>query len=139
VTRTAEAQTTGRLPAEQVMNLDLVLPLRDEAGLQSFLKDVYDPTSPNYHHFLSVAEFTERFGPSQDDYDSVVRFAKTYGFTVAGGTRDGMEVQVKGPVSSVETAFHVNMRTYQHPEENRTFFAPDREGSMTTRFRTRWW
>ncbi len=134
VTRTAEAQTTGRLPAEQVMNLDLVLPLRDEAGLQSFLKDVYDPTSPNYHHFLSVAEFTERFGPSQDDYDSVVRFAKTYGFTVAGGTRDGMEVQVKGPVSSVETAFHVNMRTYQHPEENRTFFAPDREPTTELTF-----
>jgi subtilase family serine protease len=36
-------------------------------------------------------------------------------------------VQVKGPVSAVEKAFHVSMMNYQHPTENRTFFGPDRE------------
>ena len=38
-----------------------------------------------------------------------------------------MEVQVKGPVSAVEAAFHVNMQTYQHPTEDRQFYAPDKE------------
>jgi kumamolisin len=38
-----------------------------------------------------------------------------------------MEVQIKGPVSAVESAFHVTMHTYNHPTENRTFYAPDRE------------
>ena len=38
-----------------------------------------------------------------------------------------MDVQVKGPVSAIEAAFHVNMMTYQHPTENRIFYAPDRE------------
>jgi hypothetical protein len=37
-----------------------------------------------------------------------------------------MEVQVKGPVSAVE-GLPRDMRTYQHPTENRTFYAPDRE------------
>ena len=91
------------------------------------MKELYDPASPSYRHFLTVPEFTARFGPSQADYDAVVRFAKANGFTVVGGTRDGMDVQIKGPVSAVETAFHVTMRTYQHPTENRTFYAPDRE------------
>jgi subtilase family serine protease len=49
------------------------------------------------------------------------------GLKVTGGTRDGMEVQVKGTVDKVEKAFHVTMRNYQHPTENRTFFSPDRE------------
>jgi kumamolisin len=125
--RTGQAQLTGRLPADRILSLDIVLPLRDPAGLKAFLKDVYDPASPNYHHFLTVPEFTERFGPTQQDYDAVLRFAQTYGLTVSGGSRDGMEVQVKAPVSSVETAFHISMRTYQHPSEARTFYAPDRE------------
>jgi kumamolisin len=112
------------------MQLDIVLPLSDQAGLDSFLSELYDPASPSYRQFLTVAEFTARFGPSQADYDAVVAFAKANGFTVVGGTRDGMEVQVKGPVSAIETAFHVNMRTYQHPTENRVFFAPDREPSV---------
>jgi kumamolisin len=57
----------------------------------------------------------------------VVAYVKANGLTVVGGSRDGMEVQVKGPVSSVESAFHLIMQAYQHPLENRVFYAPDRE------------
>ncbi len=38
-----------------------------------------------------------------------------------------MDVQVSGPVSAVESAFHISMRTYKHPTENRNFYSPDRE------------
>jgi subtilase family serine protease len=127
VVRTGEAKSVGQLPLKQVMTLDVVLPLRDPSGLESFLKQLYDPSSPSYRRFLTVPEFTERFGPTEQDYDSVVRFAEAHGFTVVGGTRDGMDVQIKGPVSAVESALHVTMRTYQHPTEPRIFYAPDRE------------
>jgi len=104
-TRTGEAPVSGRLPASQIMQLDVVLPLRDQAGLDAFLKDVYDPTSFSYRRFLTPTEFTERFGPSQENYDAVIAFVKANGFEVTGGSRDGMEVQIKGPVSSVERHF----------------------------------
>jgi kumamolisin len=116
------------------MNLDVVLTIRDQAGLDSFLKDLYDPSSPSYRHFLTVAEFTERFGPTQADYDAVVSFAKASGFAVIGGTRDGMNVQIQGTVSAAQSAFHVTMRTYQHPTESRTFYAPDREPTTALPF-----
>ncbi len=127
VIHTAEAQSTGHMASDQVMHLNIVLKLRDQAGLDAFLKDLYDPTSPNYRHFLTVPAFTERFGPTQADYDAVVRFAKANGFTVTGGSRDGMDVQIAGPVSAVESAFHTTINTYRHPTENRTFYAPSRE------------
>jgi len=122
-----QAQPVGHIPAAQIMQLDIVLPLSDQAGLDSLLSELYDPASPSYRHFLTVQEFTARFGPSQANYDAVVAFAKANDLTVFGGTRDGMDVQVKGSVSDVETAFHINMRTYRHPTEDRTFYAPDRE------------
>ena len=125
--KSGEAQAVGRLPSQQTMSLDLVLPLRDPAGLKSFLADVYNSKSPNYRQFLTPAQFTARFGPTVEQYEAVTRFATAHGLTITGGSRDGMDVQVKGPVAAVETAFHVNMRTYQHPTENRTFYAPDRE------------
>ncbi len=128
------SQAIGRLPANRMMKLDLVLPLRDQAGLDALLSEIYDPNSSSYHHFLTVQEFTERFGPSRQDYDAVIQFAKKNGFTVTGGTRDGMEVQVQGTVAAVEAAFHVNMMTYQHPTENRTFFSPDREPTVDLPF-----
>ncbi len=100
VTRNGEAKSIGQLPPDQIMQLDIVLPLRDQAGLNLFLNELYDPASSSYRHFLTVAEFTERFGPSQEDYDAVVGFAKANGFTIVGGTRDGMDVQIKGSICS---------------------------------------
>ena len=134
VTRNGQALALGQLPANQIMTLDIVLPLRDPAGLKNLLSDLYNPSSPSYRHFLTVPEFTAKFGPSQEDYDAVVLFAQMNGLTVVGGSRDGMDVQVKGPVSAIETAFHVSMGTYQHPTENRTFYAPDREPTTSLPF-----
>ena len=135
VVRNGHAQANGRLPNNQVLQLDLVLPLRDPAGLKAFLADVYNPASPNYRHFVTPTEFTARFGPTAEQYETVLRFANTYGFQVVGGSRDGMEVQVKGTVANIEAAFHVNMRTYQHPTENRTFYSPDSEPTMDLPFK----
>ncbi len=130
VVESGEAPTAGKLPADRMMNLDVILPLRDQAGLDRLLSELYDPESPSYGRFLSVPEFTAKFGPTQADYDAVVAFAKDNGFTVTGGSRDGMEVQIRGPVSAIEAAFHVHMRTYHLPTENRTFYAPDREPTV---------
>ncbi len=127
VVRNGEAKPIGRLPADKIMSLDLVLPLRDSAGLSRFLEDVYNPGSGIYKHYLTPSEFTSRFGPTQKDYEAVQRFAETNGLKVTGGTRDGMEVQVRGTVMAIESAFHINLRTFQHPTENRIFYAPDRE------------
>ena len=127
VVRNGQAQSNGHLPQNQMMNLDLVLPVRNQAALDQFVADVYDPSSANYHHFLTPQQFTAHFGPTQSDYAAVVQFAQLNGFTVTGGSRDGMDVQVSGSVANVEAAFHVHMQTYKHPTENRNFFSPDQE------------
>jgi len=128
------ARPVGRLPINRIMQLDVVLPLRDTAGLDSFLAELYSGTVPNHNHFLTPAEFTVRFGPTQHDYDAVVRYMLTRGLAVVGGSRDGMDVQVRGPVAAIEAAFHVTLMTYQHPTENRTFYAPDREPTVDLPF-----
>jgi len=133
-TRTGQAKAIGRMPESQTMQLDVVLPLRDPAGLKAFLSDINDRTSFSYRRFVTPAEFTERFGPTQADYDAVVNYLKSNGFEIVGGSRDGMEVQVKGSVLTVEKAFRVNMFTYQHPTENRTFYGPDREPTTSLPF-----
>jgi subtilase family serine protease len=133
-TLNGQSRVLGRLPATQIMQLDVVLPLRDPAGLESFLADLYSATVPNYRPFLTPAEFTEKFGPTQADYDAVVRYVEQHGLAVVGGSRDGMEVQVKGPVSAIESAFRVNLLTYQHPTEKRIFYGPDREPTVDLPF-----
>jgi kumamolisin len=129
-----QAKFLNRLPGTQILRVDIVLPVRDQAGLDSFLQEVYDSASPSYRHFLTVPEFTARFGPTQQDYDAVVELAKSYGLKVVGGSRDAMDVQLEGSVTSIEAAFNVSMSVYQHPTENRAFYAPDREPTLALPF-----
>ncbi|MGO9563408.1 MAG: protease pro-enzyme activation domain-containing protein, partial [Candidatus Korobacteraceae bacterium] len=103
------------------MRFDIVLALRHRPELENFLQELYDPSSPSYKQYVTPQEFTARFGPSQEDYDALIAFAKASGFTVVRGSRDAFDVQLTGSVANIEKAFHVTMGVYQHPTENRTF------------------
>lgn len=125
--KNGSAKLVGHMPADQTMTLVIVLPLRNQVALDQFLKDVYDPASPSYRQFLTVDEFTTRFGPTEADYNTVVQFAQENGLTVAGTSHDRLNLDVSGTVANVEKAFNVKLNMYQHPTEARTFFSPDRE------------
>ena len=129
-----EAQYAGRLAATQVLHFDVVLAPRHLPELKNFVERIYDPSSPMFRQFLTVGEFTEQFGPSQEDYDALVRFAQMNNLQILSGSRDGMDVQLSAPAGAVEKAFHVKMGLYLHPTENRTFYAPDREPTVELPF-----
>ncbi len=118
------------LNAAQTLQLSIALPLRDEGNLDGMLRQLYDPASPSFHHWLTVGEFTNRFGPTQDDYDTVARYAESHGMTVTSRTDNRLLVDVTASVAQVNRAFHVTMGEYKHPSENRTFYAPDRQPTL---------
>ena len=130
-----QAQALGTLPTTQILNFDIVLPIRDQAGLNKFLKYVYEPASRSYRHFLTVRQFTDRFGPTQDHWDALNRFATDSGFSVTGGSRDAMDLQLQGSVSDINATFNITISYFQHPTENRTFYGPNREPTVNLPFR----
>jgi subtilase family serine protease len=129
-----QAQLVGHLPPTQTLRFDIVLPLGDRAGLEDFLQEVQNPASPSYRQFLTPQEFTARFGPSQEDWDALVAFAKASGFEIINGTRDARDLRLTGTVANIEKAFHVTMGLYRDLTEDRTFFAVDREPSVDLPF-----
>jgi uncharacterized repeat protein (TIGR01451 family) len=112
------------------LRLAIGLPLRNEDELTNLLQQIYDPTSPNFHHYLTPEEFTARFGPTEADYQAVIQYANQNGFKVTATHPNRMVVDVEAPVTNIEKAFHLSMRTYQHPREPRVFHAPDTEPTL---------
>jgi subtilase family serine protease len=125
-----QAVAQGLMPQSQHMNLSIVLPLRNQAGLTSLLSGLYDPSSADYHKFLSAAQFNAQFAPTTEDYQAVVAYAQANGFTVGAAPANRRVVPISGTVAQVQKAFNVRMALYQHPTENRLFFSPDREPSL---------
>jgi kumamolisin len=69
-------QPTGRLPVTKNLHLAIGLPLRNQQGLDDLLRQIYDPASPNYRHYLTPEQIAEQFGPSEQDYQSYIAFER---------------------------------------------------------------
>ena len=120
----------GNLSAATDLQLTLGLPLRNCGALTNLLQQIYDPSSTNYHHYLSPEQFTAQFGPTEADYQAVIDFAQAKGLSVTATHPNRMLLDVSGKASKVEKAFRVTLHTYAHANEHRDFYAPDTEPSV---------
>ncbi|HEU5396962.1 MAG TPA: protease pro-enzyme activation domain-containing protein, partial [Verrucomicrobiae bacterium] len=120
----------GNYPPTNHLRLAIGLPVQNQDELTELLRQVYDPGSTNFHRYLTPAEYTRRFGPSEQQYDAVRQFAEANGLVVVGTFSNRVVLDVEGRVSDVERAFQVTERVYQHPTDARTFFAPDTTPSV---------
>ncbi len=126
----ARIQPVGRLAPTNQLHLAIGLPLRDPAALDALLQDLYNPASRNYRRFLTPAQFTARFGPTEADYQAAGDFAEAHGLRVIGTHPNRLLLDVQGSAADIEKAFHLKLGVFPHPAEARTFFSPDTEPSI---------
>ena len=118
------------LAAEKVLRFGLTVPLRNVTELKTLLQQQADPGSPQYGKFLSRAEFVERFGPTEADYEQVQSYARAQGFTVTRTFANRMLVNVSGSARQVNSAFAVKMQTSKTSTDGRSYYAPDVEPTV---------
>jgi len=118
------------LPGNEHLHLAFQLPLHNEDEFHALLSRIYDPESPDYHHYLTVDQFKARFAPTEAEVQSVVDFAKKNGMTVLSTPTNRMLVEVDATAETANSALHLRMNRYQHPTEARSFYSADREPSL---------
>ncbi len=130
VVRNGQATQIGAVESSRHLQLALSLPLRNEAALDTLLAQIYDPQSPMFHHYLTAQQFTDSYGPTQQDYDAVVAWAQSKGLQVTGTSPNRRVIDVDGSVGTINRAFNVLMNSYQDNLHGRNFHAPDREPTV---------
>jgi kumamolisin len=117
-----------KMPADVPLTLTIILKHTDQAGFDRYYKEVYDPRSPSFRHFLSPREITARFGPTQKAYESVLAHLKRNGFTLVEGSANRLTLTVRGTRQQVERAFKVEIRNFA--ADGRRFFSNDRDPAL---------
>jgi hypothetical protein len=125
----SSSRAVGQIPAATQLRLAVGLPLRNQADLDDLLQQLADPASPNFRQYLTPEQFTERFGPTQEDYQALAAFFEANGFSVTGTHPNRTILDVSATAAEINRAFHVNMTYWRHPARG-TFFAPDREPAV---------
>src|SRR3974390_3465087 len=113
--RLAGATDRGAVsPTMQLNRMMLVLPPSPEqqAALDQLLVEQQDPRSPNYHKWLTPAEFADRFGPPKADIATLSAWLTSQGFTVDEVARGRNWIAFNGTAAQVEAAFHAPVHNY---------------------------
>jgi len=102
----------GTVPDSQKLSVQVWL-RPDVAGATRFADAVSTPGSASFHHYLSPNAYTARFGPSAKQADAVRSWLAKQGLTGVKTSAQRDFVSASGPVSTVESAFHVQMNRYR--------------------------
>jgi subtilase family serine protease len=123
----------GRASGTQLFHRMVLLLQRgaaQEADLQQLLQDQQDPSSPQYHKWLTPTEFGERFGPSTNDMAKIAGWLQAQGFTVEKPSNGRQFVFFTGTSAQVESAFQTEMHRYG--VNGKTYFANAKPASIPT-------
>ena len=123
------APLAGAVPADTKLALAFGLPVKDPAGLKTFLQQVSDPKSPNYRKHLTPSQFYTTYGASSSDYEALQNWAKSYGFTITGTYPNNLLLSVIGNAAQIQAALNVNL-VYRLRPDGTTFVTPDRDPSL---------
>jgi subtilase family serine protease len=109
------ATDAGRMDGGTPLTISMVFKKTpaQEADLEKLLAEQQDPSSPNYHKWLTPQQFADRFGMSPGDIASVTSWLQSQGFTVERVANSRTQVWFSGPVSKIETVFRTEMHQYQ--------------------------
>lgn len=99
------------IASTQTLRMEAVIALHDRTALDALIAAQQDRSSPQYHQWLTPAEFSARFGPTQSDLSAVSSWLSGQGFTVESQSLPLRKVVFSGAAANVESAFGVTIHT----------------------------
>lgn len=129
--RVRQARDLGAVDGStQLSSMSLVFnrTAAQQAALDALIAAQQNPASPQYHQWLTPAEFGARFGMADADIAKVEAWLQTQGFTVLGVSPSRDRITFSGNARAVASAFGVQLHHYRMPD-GATHFAPS--GDLT--------
>ena len=74
--------------------------------------ELQDPHSGKYHQWLTAEELGTKFGPAQQDIETVSQWLSSHGLQVNRVSKNGLTIDVSGTAGQVRDAFHTEIHKY---------------------------
>ncbi|MGB9032075.1 MAG: S53 family peptidase [Acidobacteriaceae bacterium] len=122
--RIAAGSDTGRLdPATPLNGVTMYFQptVEQQAQLDALVQAQQTPGSPEYHAWLTPAQFATRFGLSDGDLAKIQTWLESLGFNIERVSNSRTSITFSGTSAQIENAFQTEMHRYQMGAE--THFA----------------
>ena len=118
------ANDRGRVaPSLKLSYVTLTLTQSDaqKADLKNLLAEQQNPSSPNYHRWLTPAQYADRFGVSAEDVSKITQWLQGQGLAVVNVAQGRNWITVSGSAAQIEAAFATEI--HQYAVDGETHFA----------------
>jgi subtilase family serine protease len=105
----------GAAPSDLAMDRMLLVLKRgpqQEAALEKLMAQQQDKSSPNFHKWLTPAQFGAQFGPADQDVETITRWLESHGFQVAPVSNGRTVIEFSGNAGQVQQAFHTAIHKF---------------------------
>jgi kumamolisin len=109
---TAATQDAGTTASSTLVTTSIILNVTNLQGLEDFVADATTPGSRDYHDFLNVGQFVQRFAPSNQAIQQFVRYLESFGITVDKVYADNLDITVTGTAAELNAAFATQLHDY---------------------------
>ena len=104
------ARVSGALAGDTSLSVTVALASRDPAGLAAYAAGVSEADSLDYHRYLSVAQFAQRFGASATALAAVRSWLKGRDLSPGAVSPNGLSLTVDATASRFAKAFSTTFR-----------------------------
>jgi subtilase family serine protease len=106
----------GAVPADQEANITVHLKLHNEAAFHQAVQDLYDPSSPSYHHWMTAADFA-KYAPTAAEVKSVENELRSHGLSILAADPNKFTVRAHGTALNLEHAFQTQLHLVEYKGE----------------------
>jgi subtilase family serine protease len=109
----------GAVAASQTVTVAVTLKLRNAAALQQRADAISTPGSPEYHHYMTAAQYHDQFAATPQAASTVSSYLRSHGLSIEPMADNQLMVQASGSAAQVESAFGTTLQQYQVGSETR--------------------
>lgn len=113
----------GLAPTDQNVTVSLVLQLRHEAELKTYVRQTATPGSAHFGKFLTTDEFAKRYGATDAQIAKVQQYLSQHGLR-GDVLDDHMVISVKGTLGQFSQLFGTPVHTYVSRKTGQRFHRP---------------
>ena len=124
------ANDAGATAADTSVEGEIYLPLRNQAGAEALATAASTPTSPQYRHVLTPAQWIAAYAPTQASVNSVTGYLGSQGLTITAVPQSRQYVVFRGTAAAVSGVFGAALHSYDY--SGQTLVAPSSVPSLPT-------
>ncbi len=123
------AEPAGPIAPDRVLTMTMTFKTSNPEELHRLLSEQQDPSSPNYHRWLTPEEFSRRFAPDPKQVEAVRDWLVSQGFEIVSSAPRQRSIVFNGRAGLAEQVFKTRILTYPG-----NVYANVRDPSVPARF-----